>query len=76
MKHKFFIKGSVVHKNDINFEPLDGHTIIELEENEVETKFINVAFINEILCQFGLYEYDSHDINNYLVAKLDIVNKL
>ena len=76
MKHKFFIKGSVVHKNDINFEPLDGHTIIELEENEVETKFINVAFITEILYQSGLYQHNSHDINNNFVAKLDIVNKL
>lgn len=76
MKHKFFVKGLVVNQNNIKFKPLDGHVILELEEDEVETKFINVAFITEILYQSGLYQYDSHDINNNFVAKLDIVNKL
>lgn len=76
MKHKFFIKGLVVNKNDINFTPLEGHAILELKENEVETKFINVAFITEVLYQSGLHQYDSHDVKYHFIAKLDIVNKL
>ena len=56
MEHKFFVKGLVVNQNDINFKPLEGHTILELEENEVETKFINVAFITDILYQSGLHQ--------------------
>jgi hypothetical protein len=76
MKHKFFVKGLVAHKNNLDFAPLEGHAILELEEDEVETKFLNVAFITEILYQSSLYEYDSHDINNNFVAKLDIVNRI
>lgn len=76
MKHKFFIKGSVCHRYNDKFDTLEGHAIIELSEDEVETKFINIAFINEILSQFGLYQYDSHDVKECFVAKLDIVNKL
>ena len=76
MKHKFFIKGSVCHRYNKKFDTLEGHTIIELSDDEVETKFINIAFINEILSQFGLYQYDSHDVETNLIAKLDIVNKL
>ena len=76
MKHKFFIKGSVGHRYNDKFDSLEGHTIIELSDDEVEIKFINIAFINEILSQFGLYEYDSHDVETNLIAKLVIVTKL
>lgn len=76
MKHKFFIKGSVCHQYDNEFSKLKGHVIVELEEDEVETKFINLVFINEILSQFGLYQYSSYDVKECFVAKLDIVNKL
>ena len=76
MKHKFFIKGSVFHRYNDKFDTLEGHAIIELLEDEVETKFINIAFINEILSQFSLYQYSSHDVKECFVAKLDIVNKL
>lgn len=76
MKHKFFIKGRVCHRYNNKFDTLEGHTIIELSDDELETKFINIAFINEILSQFGLYQYSSHDVKECFVAKLDIVNKL
>ena len=68
MKHKFFVKGFVVNQNDINFKPLEGHAILELEEN--------VTFITDILYQSGLHQYDSHDVKYNFIAKLDIVNKL
>ena len=76
MKHKFFIKGSICHKYDNKFGKLKGHMIVELDEDEVETKSINVVFINEILSQFGSHQYDSHDVKNNFIAELDIVNKL
>lgn len=76
MKHKFFIKGSVRHKYNDKFDTLEGNTIIELLEDEVQTKFINISFINDILNQFGLYEYNSYDVRNNFIVKLDIVNKL
>ena len=76
MKHKFFIKGSVRHKYDDKFDTLEGHTIVELSEDEVQTKFINMAFINDILNQFGLYQYHSYELEINFIVKLDIVNKL
>jgi hypothetical protein len=51
MKHKFFVKGIVAHKNDLDFAPLEGHAILELEEDEIETSFINNLFITEMLVQ-------------------------
>ena len=77
MKHKFFVKGLVVHKNDFDFEPLEGHAILELEEDEVETSFINNLFITEMLVQHNLiHHHDYYYANQNFVAKLDIVNKL
>ena len=76
MKHKFFIKGSVCNIYNDKFDTLEGHVIVELEEDEVKTKSINLVFINEILSQFGLYQYSSHDVKECFVAKLDIVNRL
>ena len=77
MKHKFFVKGLVVNQNDINFKPLEGHVIVELEEDEVETSFINNLFITEMLVQHNLIHHrDYYYANQNFIAKLDIVNKL
>ena len=77
MKHKFFIKGLVVHKNDFDFAPLEGQVIVELEENEVDTGFINNLFITEMLVQHNLIHHpDYYYANQNFVAKLDILNKL
>lgn len=77
MKHKFFVKGIVAHKNDLDFAPLEGHAILELEEDEIETSFINNLFITEMLVQHNLIHHrDYYYANQNFVAKLDIVNKL
>lgn len=77
MKYKFFVKGLVVHKNDLDFGSLEGHVIVELEEDEVETSFINNLFITEMLVQHNLIHHrDYYYANQNFIAKLDIVNKL
>ena len=53
MKHKYFVKGNIVNERfDINKH---GHSIIELDYDELDTQAVNMAFIHDMMRQHDLY---------------------
>ncbi len=71
MKHKYFVKGNIVNERfDINKH---GHSIIELDYDDLDTQAVNVAFIHDMMHQHDLYyRFQTFDFE----AKIEFMVKM